>query len=87
MCSNILQPFNYIVENNIQPENIYNMDKEGFLIGCNKRRKTIVRKGRKNPSIMQENSWEFVTAIESIYADGTKLPLFNIFCRVDPSYW
>lgn len=46
--SNSPQLFNYIIENDIKPENIYNMDEKGFFIGRNKRRRAIVH-GTKLP--------------------------------------
>lgn len=55
------------------------MDKNGFVIGCNKRSHYIVRKGRKNRSLVQYNLWNLVTVIKSLYAHETKLPPFIFF--------
>lgn len=79
MCFRNLQLLNHIIENDIKPKNIYHMDENGFLIGCNKCRYSIVCKGRRNLSLVQYNLQELGTVIGSICADETKLPLFNIF--------
>lgn len=79
MFSNIPQTFNYIVKNDIKPENLYNMEKMSFLIGHNKCRYVIVHKSRKNPRFVQYNLRERVTVIESICTDRTKLLLLTIF--------
>lgn len=67
------------MENDINPENKYNMKEKVFNIGRDKRRHVIVGKDRKNLHLMQYNLQEFVTIIEAICADETKLLLFIIF--------
>ena len=66
-----------IAEYNIQPENTYNMDEKGFLIGflIKSRRifsKKAFNKGRiKN--ISQDSNREWITIIGTIYANGISL--------------
>lgn len=78
-CSNIPQPFNYILEIDAQPQYISNIDENVLPNDHNKCKHAIVRFGRKNPSLAQYNSQELVTVVESIYADETKLSLFFLF--------
>lgn len=53
MCSNILEFFNYIVED-IDPENIYNIDENSFPIGRNKSWHATIRKSCKNPDLVNK---------------------------------
>jgi len=48
---------------NAQPENIYNMDEKGILLGQALKVEVICRKGRMNPRYTQDGHCEIVTAI------------------------
>jgi hypothetical protein len=63
-----------IAENGIQPEDIYNFDETGFAMGLISAQKVVTRAeyyGRR--SILQPENREWVTAIETICADGYSL--------------
>jgi hypothetical protein len=65
-----------IDENGIQPEDIYNFDETGFAMGLIPSQKVVTRAefyGRIS------HSQEWVTAVESICADGYSLPPCVIF--------
>jgi len=64
---------------NIRPENIYNMDEKGFVMGQAHKVKVIVRRGRRNPRYVQDGNREMVTVIECISADGRVLPPLYIY--------
>jgi hypothetical protein len=66
-----------ITEYDIQPENIYNMDEKGFLIGFLKKARRIFTKkafdaGRVK-HVSQDGNREWITVIATICADGTSL--------------
>jgi hypothetical protein len=69
-----------IEENGIQPEDIYNFDETGFAMGLISSQTVVTRAeyyGRR--SILQPGNREWVTAIETICADGYSLPPCIIF--------
>jgi hypothetical protein len=69
-----------INENGIQPEDIYNFDETGFAMGLISSQKVVTRAefyGRRR--LLQPGNREWVTAIESICADGYSLPPCVIF--------
>jgi hypothetical protein len=69
-----------INEKGIQPEDIYNFDETGFAMGLIANQKVVTRAeyyGRR--SLLQPGNREWVTAIESICADGYSLPPCIIF--------
>ncbi|CEJ62624.1 hypothetical protein PMG11_11119 [Penicillium brasilianum] len=69
-----------IDENGIQPEDIYNFDETGFAMGLISSQKVVTRAeyyGRR--SLLQPGNREWVTAIESICADGYPLPPCIVF--------
>jgi hypothetical protein len=69
-----------IEENGIQPEDIYNFDETGFAMGLISSQKVVTRAeyyGRR--SILQPGNREWVTAVETICADGYSLPPCIIF--------
>ena len=53
---------------NFLPENIYNMDEKGFILGMSSRAKVISRAGRRPPRVMQDGTRELITVIETICA-------------------
>jgi len=61
------------------PENIWNMDEKGFILGFSSRAKVICRAARRNPHVAQDGSCEMLTILESVSAFGTALPLFVIY--------
>jgi hypothetical protein len=66
-----------IKEYDIQPQNIYNMDEKGFLIGClAKVRRIFSRityKSDRIKHIIQDGNREWIILIAIIYTDGTSL--------------
>lgn len=68
-----------MIDNDIKPDNIYNMNENDLFIGRNRYSCTIVCKSSKNLSLVQSNLRELVTLIMSICIDKTKLPLLIIF--------
>ena len=63
----------------ILPENIWNMDEKGFLLGVSSREKVLCRSTRKNPRLVQEGGREWVTLVEAIRAGGQTIPPFVIY--------
>jgi hypothetical protein len=69
-----------IDENGIQAEDIYNFDERGFAMGLISSQKVVTRAeyyGRRR--LLQPGNREWVTAIETICADGYSLPPCVIF--------
>ena len=50
------------------PEDIYNMDEKGFILGMSSRAKVICRAGMPPPRVMQDGTRELITVIETICA-------------------
>jgi len=63
----------------IQPEDIFNMDEKGFIIGMSSKAKVICRTSRWPPRVMQDGTREMLTVIESCCAVLYVLPSFVIF--------
>jgi hypothetical protein len=66
-----------IEENGIQPEDIYNFDETGFAMGLISSQRVVTRAeyyGRR--SILHPGNREWVTAIETICADGCRCVLY-----------
>jgi hypothetical protein len=69
-----------IDENGIRPEDIYNFDETGFAMGLISSQKVVTRaEYYSRRSILQPGNREWVTAIETIFADGYSLPPCIIF--------
>jgi hypothetical protein len=66
-----------IGEYNIQPENSYNMDEKGFLVGVIGRSKRVFDKGmwdsKEVRAALQDGNREWVTLLACICGDGTAL--------------
>jgi hypothetical protein len=66
------------LEYEIVPENEYNMDEKGFLIGVLQERKRVFNKQMREQGLLlgarQDGNREWVTVIGCICADGTHLP-------------
>jgi len=63
----------------IQPEDIFNMDKKGFIIGMSSKAKVICRTGRRPTRVTQDGTREILTVIECCCAALYVLPSFVIF--------
>jgi len=63
----------------IQPEDIFNMDEKGFIIGMSSKAKVICRTGRRPPRVTQDGTREMLTVIECCCAALYVLPSFVIF--------
>lgn len=67
-----------ITEFDVLPENTYNMDKKGFIIGVIGKTKRVfdkvLYKKRQFKQASQDGSWDWITVIGAICADGTTLP-------------
>lgn len=55
---------------NIRPEDIYNLDEKGFMMGQCQKVKAITRRGRKNPHLTHDAKRTLVTVIETVKAAG-----------------
>lgn len=62
-----------ITRYNIPPENIYNMDEKGILLGVGKRTAAFVDRDQKTLYQVEDGNRELVTVIECISADGEAL--------------
>jgi hypothetical protein len=74
---NILQDI--ILQYDIVPSNIYNMDEKGIQLGVGKRMLVLVDRDQKTVQQVEDGSRELVTIIETVCADGTALPPCVIF--------
>ncbi len=72
-----------IAEYDVQPENTYNMDEKGFMIGVCGRSKRVFDKllfGRRQyKQSLHDGNREWVTLLAAICADGSHLPPGIIF--------
>ncbi|KAJ5261124.1 hypothetical protein N7478_009036 [Penicillium angulare] len=69
-----------IDDNGIQMEDIYNFDETGFAMGLISTQKVVTRAGYYGRrAILQPGNREWVTAIETICADGYSLPPCIVF--------
>jgi len=75
--------FNHLSETRsrypIKPENLWNFDEKGFLLGVSSKEQVLCRSNRKNPRVRQEGSRELITLIQSISAAGMMIPPFIIY--------
>ena len=62
-----------------KPENMYNMDEKGSLLGYNNRAKVIVRYRRRMPTETQDGSREWITVVECTSAGQFMLPPMIIY--------
>jgi hypothetical protein len=67
-----------IVQYEVEPHNIYNMDEKGFMIGVTGRSKRVFSRlqweQKKVRAALQDGSREWVTVMATIGADGSVLP-------------
>jgi hypothetical protein len=64
---------------NAHPENIYNMDEKGFLLGQALKVKVLCWRGGRNRWYTQDGYREMVTVTECISADGRVIPPMYIY--------
>ena len=58
----------------ILPENTYNMDEKGFLIGVLQKTKRVFSKGTEIRGTGQDGNREWITVVATISMDGSYLP-------------
>lgn len=63
-----------IQTHHILPENIYNMDEKGLLMGQSVHVKVICQHGKKHNFKIQEGQHELITVIETVSAAGIDTP-------------
>ena len=68
-----------ITEYNIQPENIYNMDKKGIQLGIGTKATVLIDRDQKTAYSIEDGNRELITVIEAICADGSILHPSVIF--------
>jgi hypothetical protein len=68
-----------IAEHNIKPQDVYNMDESGFAIGDIEASQRIINTTIRQKFQAKPGRQEWVTAVESICADGSSLPPLIIF--------
>ncbi|KAF7335119.1 CENP-B protein [Mycena venus] len=81
---------------NIKPENLYNVDEKGFMMGISAREHVVVfrrtemdrKMGRRpnGPLVPQDGNREIVTVIDCVCADGSVLSPFIIMKGKRPAY-
>ena len=66
-----------IAQYNVQPQNMYNMDEKGFLIGFLQKARRVFSKAAfeagRIKHISQDGNREWITLLATIYVDGTML--------------
>ena len=67
------------IQHSIGPEDIYNLDEKGFMMGMSAKTKVVTKVGRRNPRVTHDGKRELITDLETIRASGTCLPPFLIF--------
>ena len=66
-------------EYNFLPENTYNMDEKGFILGVSSRSKFVCKAGRRPPRVTQDGTCELITVIEAVSAAQFVLPPMVIY--------
>ena len=61
------------------PENIYNMNERGFMLGLSNRSKVVCRAGRRPPRVTQDGTRELITVIKTVSAAQFVLPPMVIY--------
>ncbi|KAF1934447.1 DDE-domain-containing protein, partial [Didymella exigua CBS 183.55] len=82
-------PYSKIDEYNIEPENTYNMDEKGFMIGVIGRSKRVFNKlqyeRKEVRQSIQAGNREWVTVLACVCADGSALPPGIIYEAAGPA--
>ena len=68
-----------VAQHSIKPSNIYNMDEKGVQLRVGGRTRVLVDRNQRTVHLVENGSWELVTIIETVCADGTALPPSIIF--------
>jgi len=68
-----------VYKNKISPQNIWNMDEKGYMLGQAAKCKVLYRVGCRNPHLKQDGNREIVTDIEIVSAAGHILPPYIIY--------
>ena len=68
-----------VTAHSILPENIYNVDEKGFMMGLTMKVKVICKREKKNTRKNQIGKREMITLIETISAEGNVLPPIIIY--------
>jgi predicted nucleic acid-binding protein len=68
-----------ITKYNIQPENIYNMDKKGIQLGIGTKATVLIDGDQKTAYSIEDGNRELITVIEAMCADGSVLHPSVIF--------
>jgi hypothetical protein len=63
----------------ITPQNTWNIDEKGFLLGVTSREKVICMSKRRSPRVILEGGREWITLLETISASGQTLPPFVVY--------
>jgi hypothetical protein len=72
----------------IEPEDQYNMDEKGAMMGVIGHQRCIVSKSNKKPKVAQDGNREWVTLVECVSMIGTVLSPWIIFKgKVQPAKW
>lgn len=75
--------YHKIKKYNVQPENTYNMDEKGCMIGVIGRSKRVfsraVYEAEGRAKVIQDGNREWVTVLASVCADGSSLPYAIIY--------
>ena len=66
-------------ENDILPENIWNMDEKGCMMGVQGKATRIIKKSERAPFLVQNGSRKWTTMIKAISMDARVLDPFIIF--------
>lgn len=66
-------------KNKIQPQDIYNMDEKGFILGFSAQSWVVCRSYLHNPLVTQDGSWELLTVLECVSSDVFVLPQFVVY--------
>lgn len=74
-----------LVEGNIPPQNIFNMDEKGIVCGQHERVKVWVDRKQANTILIGEKEHELTTVIECVSADGGSISPMIIFKGVRQS--
>ncbi|RPB06786.1 hypothetical protein P167DRAFT_478030, partial [Morchella conica CCBAS932] len=63
-----------IRKHHILPENTYNMDEKGFLMGQGRATRVICQKGKKRNFKVHDGDRSLITVLETVSAVGDYLP-------------
>jgi hypothetical protein len=77
-----------VEEHSIQPEDTYNMDEKGVVMGVIRKQRCIVSKSEKRPKSTQDGSREWATLVECISLKAKVLSPWIIFKgKVQQTKW